>query len=388
MKKTRYAIIALAALAFSCTKSDIVDVPEAQKTPIAFDTYNGRVPVTKASQITKDDISQIQVYGFHTPASGTVSYTSTYMDPIVSRTYDSDEGWSAWAYSPLSYWPASGTLQFVAHGTNTPRFVATTVKTDPTPGELVPKDGSYVNYTYTVPAATANQQDLIAGYVSPTSATSEKVMFTMNHLLSRIGFTLKTLGTSEDGKVADVTIKTIELHGNFINTGDVNLATASPAISTAEYEDNTDYITNSYSLFATGQYFATKSADNASAGVEIYARYISDGNGGYVENSSNSNRYLMVIPGEITEAIDTDDTNGDKLNTDTVAPYIKVVYQLSGASEQTAIIPFKQKDGSNWNLTAGKAYEFVLTVSVAQIEFTGSVEPWDETATDPGTPIY
>lgn len=381
MKKLAYTIIVLSALAFSCTKSNIVDVPEAQKTPIAFDTYNGRIPVTKASEITKDNISEIQVYGFHAPANGTASYTTTpYMYPVVSRTKSGDV-WGDWGYSPLSYWPASGTLEFVAHGTNTPRAESGA-------GNLVPVDGSYANFTYTVPTAVADQEDLIAGHVAATSATSDKVTFSMNHLLARIGFTLQTSSAGTTATTSDVTIKTIELHGNFINTGDVNLATASPAISTDEYDDEDDdtYITNSYSLFASGQYFATKPTDNASAGVEIYARYTSDGAGGSAENTNNSNRYLMVIPGEITEAIDVDDTNNNKATNDIVDPYIKVVYQLSGASEQKAIIPFKKADGSNWNLTAGLAYEFVLTVSVAQIDFTGSVEPWDETT--PEKPIY
>ena len=93
----------------------------------------------------------------------------------------------------------------------------------------------------------------------------------------------------------------------------------------------------------------------------------------------------MVIPGTIDEATDADDTDKDEDTTDKVAPYIKVVYQLSGASEQTAIIPFKNGD-AYWTLVAGNAYEFVLTVSVAQIDFTGSVEPWDETT--PEQPIY
>lgn len=367
MKKLTYILIALSTLAFSCTKSNIVDVPEAQKTPIAFDTYNGRIPVTKASEITQDNIESIQVTGFHVPTGGSADYTKTYMNPPAVTREE-----SGWIYSPLSYWPASGTLEFVAYGSNTPRVEVAAE------GKLVAVDGSFANFTYTVPEATAAQQDLIAGYVGPTSATSDKVTFTMKHLLSRIGFTLKTLGTG-----ADVTIKAIELHGNFINTGAVNLAAAIPAINTDDYVDKSDYTTNSYSLFASGEYFQTKEGDTATEGVEIFARYTSSGS---AESTNNSNRYLMVIPGEITKAIDVDDTNNNQATDDIVDPYIKVVYQLSGASEQKAIIPFKKEDGNNWNLTAGLAYEFVLTVSVAQIDFTGSVEPWDETT--PETPFY
>ena len=368
MKKLTYILIALSTLAFSCTKSNIVDVPEAQKTPIAFDTYNGRIPVTKASEITQDNIDSIQVTGFHVPTGGSADYTKTYMNPPAVTREE-----SGWIYSPLSYWPASGTLEFVAYGSNTPRVEVAEE------GKLVAVDGSFANFTYTVPATVAAQQDLIAGYVGPTSATSDKVTFTMKHLLSRIGFTLKTLGTG-----ADVTIKAIELHGDFINTGEVSLAAVTPAISTTNYADE---VTNSYSLFAAGEYFRTIETDTPTQGVEIYARYKSDGTGGEATaDTDDSKRYLMVIPGEITKAIDVDDTNNNQATDDIVDPYIKVVYQLSGASEQKAIIPFKKEDGNNWNLTAGLAYEFVLTVSVAQIDFTGSVEPWDETT--PETPFY
>ena len=377
MKKLIFTAMALVAVAVGCTKSGLVAVPQAQKTPIAFETYNGRIPVTKAGEITRDNIDKIQVTGFHVSVDGSVSYTSTYMNPQVTRTY-SDEAWGPWGYFPLSYWPATGDLEFVAYGANTPLAASGE-------GKLVPVGGSYAKFTYTVPEAVADQQDLIASNKRIYTRNGGTITLNMQHLLSRIGFTLKTTGSG-----SDVTIKTIELHGNFINTGVVDLVkteevtdeegttttlTAHPSISTTGYSD---YITPSYSLFGSDGYFKTTSNDDVVSGVKIYARYTSDGDGGFVEGDDDSNRFLMIIPGEITEAIDVDDTNGNNENTDTVAPYIKVVYQLSGTSDQTAIIPFKKENGDFWTLEAGKAYEFIFTVSISKIEFTGSVEPWDD----------
>lgn len=385
-----FTAIALVSVAVGCTKSDLVAVPQAQKTPIAFETYNGRIPVTKAEEITRDNIDKIQVTGFHVSADGSVSYTSTYMNPEVSRTY-AEGAWGNWSYYPLSYWPATGDLEFVAYGANTPRA-------DSGAGNLIPVGGSYAKFTYTVPETVADQQDLIASNKRIYTRTGGTITLNMQHLLSRIGFTLKTTGSG-----SDVTIKTIELHGNFINTGEVDLVktetvtdeetgeastlTAYPSISTTGYSTA---ITPSYSLFSN-EYFKTKSDDDAVSGIEIYARYVSDGDGGYTENNDDSNRYLMIIPGEITTAIDTDDTDGDGDKTNEVDPYIKVVYQLEGTSEQTAIIPFKRsvagEEGEEpkseyWNLEAGKAYEFIFTVSISKIEFTGSVVDWDENIDD------
>ena len=141
--------MALVAVAVGCTKSGLVAVPQAQKTPIAFETYNGRIPVTKAEEITRDNIDKIQVTGFHVSADGSVSYTSTYMNPEVSRTY-AEGAWGNWGYSPLSYWPATGDLEFVAYGANTPRA-------DSGAGNLIPVGGSYAKFTYTVPETVADR---------------------------------------------------------------------------------------------------------------------------------------------------------------------------------------------------------------------------------------
>ena len=118
MKKIINIALALATLTIACTKSDVVDIPVSQKTPIIFDTYNGRVPVTKAIEITKDNISSIQVTGFQVAegATAAASYAAYYMNPVVTRT-KTNNSWGNWGYESLMYWPATGSLEFVAYAT-------------------------------------------------------------------------------------------------------------------------------------------------------------------------------------------------------------------------------------------------------------------------------
>lgn len=381
MKKFIYTTIALVAVAAGCTKSNILDVPEVQKNPITFDTYNGRMPVTKASEITRDDISSICVSGFHVPANGTASYTTDYnMNRVVTRTKDGDS-WSAWDYSPLMYWPASGSLQFVAYGSNTPRSESGEA------GKLVPVDGSYVKFTYKVPKAASDQQDLIASPIlSPNSG--EVVTFNMKHLLSKVGFTVKTLGTG-----ATVTIREISLHGKFVNNGTIDLVSEAKIVAPEVGKRTEDDYTLSYSLFNEAEYFVT--TNDAQAGVGIYASQKTVGNEIVSSGVLETNRYMMLMPGMVED-------NDQALNTGKASvdnaignkPYIKVRYELSGASEQTAYIALpdvtvKEEGGSdktqNWTFMPGTAYEFIFEVSVAEIKFTGKVEPWNEDINDDGT---
>ncbi len=346
MKKFIYTAIALAAVAVGCTKSNIVDVPAEQKTPIAFDTYNGRIPVTRAVEITQDNIESIQVTGFHVQTGGSADYTKTYMNPTVTRE-KSDETWGPWGYSPLSYWPASGTLEFVAYGSNTPRVEVAEE------GKLVAVDGSYANFTYTVPASVAAQQDLIAAGADSYEGTTT-VTFAMKHLLSRVGFKLQTVGSG-----TSVTISEVSLHGKFVNNGTVNLSNGTAITPKSGTLDAEDY-TTSYSLLAEGETFTIASNESATDGTPIFA-----------SGKSEADRYMMIMPGTVA---DNDQAVDGEIGT---TPYIQVTYQLGEGIPQTKKLPLVDGD-VNWNFAPGTAYEFIFRVSISAIEFEGEVVDWDE----------
>ena len=386
MKKIIYIALALATLTIACTKSDLVDVPVSQNTPIIFDTYNGRVPVTKAVEITKDNISSIQVTGFQVAegATAAASYTGYYMNPVVTRTKNNDS-WGNWGYESLMYWPATGSLEFVAYGSDTPRA-------NSGEGNLIPTDESYVNFTYTVPSTVANQKDLIVGYVPPTKApstTPSAVTFDMKHLLSRVGFKLATKGSG-----TSVIIHDVILHGTFKTTASVDLTAAGTEedpILKASSATTTNYslLPDSESAklsFTTEDLAGT--AYNGTTRYDIYAT-TSTATTGFTANAAN--RYMMILPGEVLDlenVADAHDVDNDNNITEDTPPYIEVNYQLGSAGKPRVArlaLP-KLDEDTNWTFNAGYAYEFVFEVSISEIKFTGTVQGWDDNTTP--TPIY
>lgn len=369
MKRFIYVTIALATVAISCTKSSIVDVPEAQKTPITFDTYNGKIPMTKASEITEGNIQKIYVTGFQ--EKDRTDYGSFYMNPVNGLNKDSN---GAWTYSPLAYWPSSGTLNFVAYGSNTPRTI------NGGAGTLVPdaidasaNKYSYTQFTYTVPTIAAEQQDLIAGNIEPKEVSTSAVVFKMNHLLSRIGFKLETIGSGTEVKINNIT-----LHGTFNTKAKVNLT--SESMLSVPTDSPT---TTSYSLFGSGLSFTTNGLtgtspeDQSSTYYDIYATTSTAQN---FEANSN-NRYMMILPGEVEDLdniADQHDVDGDGDDTEDTPPYIEVNYEL-GSESRTARLPLPNVDeDTNWTFVGGKAYEFLFQISISEIKFTGVVKGWDE----------
>lgn len=357
MNKYIFTVLALITVAAGCTKSNFVDVPEPQSTPISFETYTGKTPVTKATSETTVTLTKKTPAAFRVKAFEPGIYTTTWMDEDVwceSATYDDEQNPTAvteatWAYDGTTYWPASGKLKFVAYGNVTAGHIEETDK---------------VTFTYKVDDKASLQEDLIVALPveTETMPAEGKVNLTFNHLLSKVGFTLKT---TQQGGVT-VTIKSIKLKGTFYPQGTVKLTDAAPAIS---IDGETPSVT-SYSLFdteypmtgATGKYDYFQISSPGEAGTGIYAnRTYTKTSAEMVtdtekEGASASNRYMMLIPkGTVTGA--------------------EVVYQLPGAKERTVPADLV----TDIILEAGRGYEFIIKLSTDAIEFEGKVVDWDET---------
>ncbi len=346
MKRFIYTTIALAAVAVGCTKSNIVDVPEVQKTPITFETYNGKTPVTKATDVTQ---ATFEASTQAAPAFNVKAFKPNgegYMDENV--WYEA----ATWKYDGLTYWPGDGSsLTFAAYGLNAASNVS------------LSSDGKTL--TYTVPASASSHADLVVATPVTQAATSGgTVSLEFKHVLSRVGFRLTTIGSGTSVKINNVI-----LNGLFKNNGTVAL-TAGTTITP------TDGTTLSYSLFAEGE--GPFETDGTTALTEAP-----------IHSGTEANRYMMIIPGEVQDNMWTDPNITSKVGTD---PYIYVDYELGG-EERQAYIPLlytvTAEDGSeskvNWNFEAGMAYEFIFEVSISQIKFTGVVEDWDEDHTDSTT---
>lgn len=392
MKRYVHIAIALLTIAAGCTKSSLVDVPESQKTPITFEPYSGKAPVTKATEVNNNTIRKainngggFHVTGFlHTETTSgegdaatvtnTTDYNKTYMS---SDVYDSTvgEGTAAsWVTDVISYWPASGSLDFVAYGLNTDKTLSDG-------SQMMNFNGSKTSFTFKVPGSVAEQEDLVVSdfmskKVLPSSGNADgvdqsgTVTFTLKHLLSRVGFKVQTLYTTESAPDVTITITDITLHGGFVNEGEVYLGAASVAIA-----PDATKTTTSYTFFEEGEYFETAATKEP---VQIYANgttaTLPDGQ---TFSPKTTDCYMMLMPGTVKDnATAIDQTIGTN-------PYVEITYQLSGAGPQTKRLALPDIPGAsegvttNWTFAANKAYEFLFTVSVESIDFSAEVTDWD-----------
>ena len=382
MKRFYFIAVALTALAVGCTKSNLVDLPETLETPIAFEPYAGKTPTTKASVMTGailESYNDEETPAFHVTAFIPGEYGKPYMDKdvwcLTSSSTEGDETTPAtWEYSGMAYWPESK-LQFVAYGLNADKELPAGSQTSTI--EFAPN--SLTQFTYTVSDLVSDQEDLIvADSLERASLNGTAVNLQFQHLLSKVGFSLQTNQKND----VTVTIKKVELKGNFFKTGTVNMlkkgddlkvATTGEATSTSYSlfgELGTDNSIKSYNPDATefADYLCFQGAsDGPNTSTPIYASHtlttVVDG-GVKTEtidtnaSADEDNRYMMLIPC----------TPG---TTDAKAT-IEVIYQLTDAEEQKAKVELPD----NFVFAKGTGYEFVLKVSTMAVSFQVEVIDW------------
>lgn len=375
-------MIALSTVVVGCTKSDVLESSKTIESPISFEPYTGKAPVTKATEATLTTI-QAEGVGFKVTGflQGTTvaatDFTKPYMDKTVTCS-DSDK--NTWTYEGAAYWPQSGSLCFVAYGLNAGNNFAPATA------------GSYTNFTYNIDPLVAEQTDLVVSDIIPDKILSaDPVSVTLNHVLSKVGFSVKTNNEEEANNVS-VTIKNVTLNGKFVNKGTVDLTDASAAIKAST--DAND-VTTRYSLFDSN-YQKGSTTDNAlpcfntgnsTSATPIYASHTFTNNTndptkltlGTATSPNPNDRFMMIMPGTVGNLAED------------VTPYIEVVYQLTDAEEQVARVPLVQSTKNdagatipaNWNFLPGTSYEFVFTVSTTAIGFTVNVGTWTNyTTTD------
>ena len=460
MKRFFFLLIALAAVTIGCTKSGLVEVPQSFETPISFDPYTGKAPTTKATVMDEDalkaDMTTLKG-GFHVFAftrtgeggSAVVNYVTPYMDENVwwaaatasggtdseepeddntETVADGDETQEGegstsgtpsttpsgtWDYEGKAYWP-EGALDFVAYGLNAERHMDFATSEDfydginpnafkrsvKTGGSTFAADSPHKVFTYTVPTLVSDQEDLIVSnpqLEKTKDNTGSAINLPFYHLLSKVGFSLQT---NDDPEGVNVTIKKIELKGDFYSNGSVDL-TKTMNVGTAEKPDFRPFIdvpetqaadVESYSLFgmmktnsqtntqvfidynaeAADSYdcFVISAADamdvtpiaathtltvtaNPTDDVPVYSQSTS-----LKANATPLNRYMMIIPC----------TPGST----TTPASIRVTYEITGDIERTA----EAQLAGDFTFDAGKGYEFVLKVSTLRVDFSVKVDDY------------
>lgn len=379
MKRFLFSVCALAAVVVGCSKSEVLNRPNAE-VPIEFNPYAGRVPVTKAAVADVNTLAAdgFQVYAFAYPQGGQVNYQGDpYMNKLVTKPDDT------WVYEGRAYWPASFLLDFLAYGSND--NVSHPKKT------TKPEEDDLQTINFNVPEVVADQTDLLVAtsvlgesYQEGEGKNNGVVNLTFSHLLSRIGFSLKT----KDGNTIPVRIESIELSGKFSSAGTVDLADGAtngrPVIVGNTPTEQT------YNLLGEGGTYTGTGHPNSGLNLEdLDDARIYNNTGLYqVKNEENVNLrdYEMTVTKEapIQETLKTTlKTNQDNryimlipATAEKHEAKITVTYSLPCAATFPPITIDLKKNGINFE--AGKAYEFKLKVSTNSIEFSVDVEDWDE----------
>lgn len=352
---------------------------------IEFDSYAGRIPVTRASNTTIDVLKAV---GFQAIAYNSGDYVETYLNETV--TYDTEK--DKWTYGDKKiYWPEGSNLDFVAYGSN----VNKTATVSKEASVSLVSEFSEASFTYSVPDYVSEQEDLVVAAPwlnhNNKTETGNVVKFDFKHVLSKIGFNIVTNNdyTGENANPVDVTIKNIRLRANMYNKGTVHLLASSPKV----VPDPNSLIT-SYSLFDHNYPAADASeydengelkgfvCHNSTTSVPVYQN-IRFNPESYTEvrvpeddQEAIDNRFMMILPAEkIGNVKDTDDIDGDGNRDENVPPYIEVVYQLTGGREE--IVRAYLGDYGVTSFAAGKWYEFTLKVSTTAVKFDVKItEGW------------
>lgn len=374
-KKFVMGIAAMAALTLvSCSSDDLDSFSDnsSKNEAISFDGYLGRSAVavngTRGSVLEKDDLKKstdgFGVFGKYNAGAGQTS------DFFVNQkvTYSN----SKWTYTPLKYWPTTGSIDFLAYA---PHKEGQTLKENTN------------TFDFTVEPEAANQIDLLwanaTGQIKTNfeGTTKEKVKFLFKHALSRLGYTVKLSGNYNSSD-ATFTLKKITLAGSpdetknaFYKMGTIDLSktgskeelskTNTTGLWTAALDNNKQNFTwfdGSYVVKNSDPKHPTNSADEDYSGKD----------------------YLFVIPQDFSQT-KTEGHDVDEL-------YVIVEYDVAYKSESgtpTTTITNKVYKKLSIDLMQGKAYMLNLTIGLpiefdVDVESVNSVEPWEEVNDVPG----
>lgn len=191
MMKTNYlTAVALGLLTALCGCQAEDDAPHTPQgtSPIGF---SSDVPQTRATKEygSAADLTDIGVFAYFT--NGTFSEGSSTPNFMYNQKVERQADGS-WTYSPVRFWPGNTTdkisffayapyVDHAASGGSNPSFQGKTA-------------AGYPQLTYTVPAAEADQIDLLAAVplMNRTAPAGEQVKFKLKHALTKVNVGIKS----------------------------------------------------------------------------------------------------------------------------------------------------------------------------------------------------
>ncbi len=362
MKRFFFSLIALTAAVVGCTQSALLESPDLFGTEIGFNPYTGRTPVTKATAI-EDESSLNTAGGFNVLGFITRGeQTGLYMDKAV----DLEDG--VWSYDGAVYWPDDNgqtKLAFAAYSSN-----VYGQNSESNTDDLISWTKPYEEFTYSVPASISKQIDLLAtNYQTDLTLANNgaDIDLQFNHLLSKVGFKLVANNNNED---IDVVIKSVIFEGTFPQTGSVNIKESPVEIETKDPTEKASY--ELLDIDANPGIDGCFAMSSSTAVTPIYVNAVMPDSDITEETvfeehstatTNYNNRFMMIMPHAVTT------TTADK---------IKVVYQITDATQKTAEINLP----TDLVFHPSKAYEFILKVSTSSIGFTVEEYNWSDGAGD------
>lgn len=170
MKKISVIFAALALLAASCTKTEVVssDVQSSQR-GIGFSAYTAKPTKTAQEDVTTSNLTSFQV--------SAIGNGAVYFDDVTFRKNN-----SVWESTPVYFWPAYA-LNFYAYNKPANGFVDRSIAV-----------GSQT-LTFIFSIVLTEQEDLVAAYApNQTQPVSGATDLTFNHYLTQI--VVKALNTN------------------------------------------------------------------------------------------------------------------------------------------------------------------------------------------------
>lgn len=350
MKKKFLFLAATAALVMSsCSNDDIVDTMgnNNDENAIGFRTSLGSEKETKAAVTNKDNITSFTLHGWWSAVPNGADYGDATKGQYFFKAFGMNCGEDAsWSYSPVVYWPQSGTMDFFAYSPASSIYVNKGFSNLTTAGEMK------IQYTVADPSKTNAQEDFLIA--KTTQKSGGKITMHFQHALSRVLFKAAKTDPNMTYLIGSVELLKLHKEGEFDylakNASSVSLVPDQNTTNTFGSPANYVYPagpggTEGLTIWKTlDALHPTKS----NVKVDLLASDINVTFGEYVDILGYSNA-LMVLPqttklGEDKVFVDRNATTPSSLTAD--AFYIKVGYKAFGPGP-TGTIYYGGGEGSD-----------------------------------------
>lgn len=355
-----YVLIAQLVLS-GCAGEAVEETSSSSSSEINFDAYVGRNASTR-SEVTDNTLlegtkgnSGFGVFARYKHTDGTISPLMLMNNEhVLWKNWKGDH--SDWGYENTRYWPNEGSVDFYAFAPHSaePKLVS-------------PKDnGNYAieesNSTCIYFPSNMSPVDLVWANAKGRTKTNERVKFTFNHALARLGFDITTNQDLEENGAVITVDKVIlygasETSGVFVMAGYLNLENGAWTLA-----DNG--ISWFYTWTPDGKVDGNEDVKKDGTVLKLSASQL-DHEHDKITNDADS--YIFIIPQEKYNPF-----------------YLQITYTVQQGTflEKKEVTVRKNllEVHNPFRFEKGKAYVFHLKLSLDPINFdvTTKVEDWKE----------